>query len=248
MLQKISLYRLRIAEAIRYLTQLVALIDAAGGRPPAALSDAVAALRARLGDLNALYQSDPQAQQAEALLETDEERDRLVVGLYTFCNAFTYLKDPALRDAGKLLVNTIEVYGTGSDIANQGNAAETTQVESLLADLRKPAQAAAVALLRAELFTTPLEAANTRYESLFLARNDENALRQAAGKMTERRKAAATAFDAVLRKLSGAYEMEGAGAWGDLVNKLNALSEEYRHLLAVRAGRAAAAEAPTAEA
>ncbi|RYY93184.1 MAG: hypothetical protein EOO11_20150, partial [Chitinophagaceae bacterium] len=113
MTTRLGLFRLRNAELIRYFTQLLALIDASGSARPAPLEEAVAALRAQLNALNELYKTDPGSEHSEALALAEEERDNLVRGLYRYCEAFTYLTDPALHSAGKLLRSTIEVYGTG---------------------------------------------------------------------------------------------------------------------------------------
>ncbi|RYY67172.1 MAG: hypothetical protein EOO12_01960 [Chitinophagaceae bacterium] len=245
MTSKLGFYRLRNAELIRYLTQVMTLMATAGDSPEP-LRQAVAALQARLDALNEQFKKDPMSEHAEALLLAEEERDDAVRGLYRYCDAFTYLRDPALSGAGKLLVNTIEVYGTGNEIAGHPNKIETTELESLLADLAKPAPAAAVALLRADHFTTPMAEANSRYEGLFLQDRTGGNNPEGTAAMLKLRSAAAADYDLFVRKLSGAYEMEGAGKWGDLVLKMNALTEEYRQTVNQRAARAKAASGTSA--
>jgi hypothetical protein len=237
MLTKLSLPGLRNAELLQYLTQLLDTVPSTG--LPAPVADAAARLGTVYRELDALYKTDPASLITEELTALDEERDALYTGLLAFCNSFSYHTDPGARKAGTDLQHALGMYGNATEVTRQGYAAESTDIDSLLADLAAPALAAAVTRTGAVVWTGPLKAANDGFKQRFLDRNDEAASKEFAFTMKQKRNEAAAAYDGLVRKINAAWEM-GAADLETVIAKCNGLTETYRQMMAARKGRAEA--------
>ncbi|TCZ68587.1 DUF6261 family protein [Flaviaesturariibacter aridisoli] len=238
MLTKISFLRLRNAEVIQFLTQLLVLLTAVD--LPALVQETVQSLQRLCDELEALHKEDPASLITEELVALDETRDDLYTGLLGHCRNLDYHNDVGIGADGILLRHTIGVYGDSEKVTRQPYVAESTDIDSLLADLARPDVAAAAARSGATMWITPLKVVNDLFKKRFLDRNDEKVLREFAFTMKNKRSEGTIAYEAVVRKINALYEMEGAEAVKALIDKMNMLGSEYRKLARQRRGRAEA--------
>ncbi|RYY93394.1 MAG: hypothetical protein EOO11_19790, partial [Chitinophagaceae bacterium] len=236
MLKKISFLRLHNAELLQYLAQYLAIIDSVADHPHA-LADAVRALKTVSISLEALHKSDPSSLMTAEILALDEERGDLYTGLLGHCRNLAFHSNPDMVEAGRILMHILDVYGNSEEVTKQSYAAESTDIDSLLDDLARPEAASALRLSGATMWSEPLFVSNGRFKERYLARTDEKAAREFAFTMKVKRAEAATAYDAVVRKINGFFETGDPAAWQPLIARLNAFSGEYRQLLAARRGQ-----------
>ncbi|TCJ18607.1 hypothetical protein EPD60_03655 [Flaviaesturariibacter flavus] len=244
MLKPLPFYRLSNAEVIQVVSQFLALF-AAGGLPPV-LAEAIATLRAELDGLEALHKTDPSSRHTEAIIALDDERDDLYTGFGAWLRALQYHNDPQIEAAANELLHVFGVYGTAEKVTKQSHAAETTNIDSLLADLAAPALAGAVTRTGAALWTVPLKAANDAFRQRYTDRSLEQATKEFSFTMTQKRKTARAAYDTVVRKLNGFLETDGGRQWVDLTRDAEGIAAPFRLLAARRKGKTEAKPATQA--
>lgn len=243
MLKKISFFGLYNAELLQFLVQYLTIIDSVSNHPPA-LAETIRVLRSVSEALNALHKSDPSSLLTAEILVLDEERDDLYTGLLGHCRNLALHSNPEVVEAGRILMHILNVYGNSEEFTKQAYVAESTDVDSVLDDLARPEAANALRLSGGGIWSEALGATNARFKERYLARNDQKAAREFAFTMKMKRAEAATAYDAVVRKVNAFFETGDPATWQPLIDRLNALSGEYRQLLAARRGRQEAKAAP----
>ncbi|RYY38808.1 MAG: hypothetical protein EOO08_13425 [Chitinophagaceae bacterium] len=244
MLQKISFLRLRNAELLQLLSQILVLLTTAN------IGGAIGPLAERLGavtkELDALHKSDPSSLITEELVEIDETRDDLYTGLLGHCRNLEYHNDERIAADGRALRAALNPYGDSETVTKQGYAAESTDIDSALADITRPELADAVARTGAALWTVPLAAANQLFKQRFLDRTEEKVSKELAFTMKKKREEAAKVYDELVRKINAVNELEGGEPIKALIEKIMMLTKEYRLMVRQRVGRAEAASAPAA--
>lgn len=244
LLAALSFLRLRNAEVIQFLSQLLVLLTAAD--LPALLAESIQKLQRTQAELDALHKTDPGSLITDELVEIDEDRDDLYKGLAAHCRNLLRHNDEAVLADAKALTHVLGVYGDADTLTEQGYAAESTDIDSVLADLARPELAAAVARTGATLWAEALKAANDLFKKRFLDRDEEKLKKEFAYTMIRKRKESAEAYDEVLRKINALVETGSEEALRDLVGKIDTLTENYRQTVRQRKGAAKAKKAKEA--
>lgn len=145
-------------------------------RPPLAPSAVAASPDLQVDELQAAalaLNENFKIEQANALsgelMTVDMERDRLIVGLHTMLEGFTYHFDPAKASAASLLLAAIDKYG--ARISKLHYEIETTTINSLLNDFTNDAQlTSALSVLGLEAWVVQMRTANERFRQIYSSR------------------------------------------------------------------------------
>ncbi|RYD93218.1 MAG: hypothetical protein EOP50_11465 [Sphingobacteriales bacterium] len=251
MVQTIAYYNLQQAESLRYLQQFLRVIRAAGNLSDA-LSDALTEIEGLLTQAEAAYRQESSASQSARLLQLEGERDDLVSGLGKLCDGFRDDPDAASRSAAVKLHANLKLYGGTGVIVRQTVKAETTSINSIVRDWSdKPELSDAVRVLNLGRWVDRLKTVNTEYDTLSVARSQERAQVDIAINYTVKDKLSAIKplYDEVATLLSAGAstarrQHQDERPWLNVIGAANAVSEEFATLLAARATRAKAPEAP----
>lgn len=237
MLKAITLRRLHNGEIIQFFTDALDFLS-----NDAIVANALAAQRTALANilrsLNDLYGNDPASALTDDLVAIDAERDRYLAGLNLYFRAFTYHPDAAMREAGKTLGRSMDIYS--SDISRQNFNTETATIVHLLQDwATKPELVAAAKLLDISSWVPALTDANSSFTSLYNQRTTSTAAAEQPATMVQKRLEANTAWAALRKKFDANWEMaDGAAPWSIVQGQLNTLINQYNATLDARAGRA----------
>jgi hypothetical protein len=249
MFSKINVRRLRNAELIEYLTQLLETVNTGFGPTP--LPPTLALYKANLttavAGLNDLHVLDPASRLTGELDDLDEQRDSLLVGLSLLCQSYTHHPDESVKAAALVLDRHMSVYGSVSELTVQSRAAETTTIESILSDWsdKRDLNAAATAL-PVSPFTRAIKTVNDAFREKSIER-DAEAGSSLHVSMSLKRIEAGTAYADLLTMLNSHYHVsEGTQPWAGIAAGMNALTERFADMLAVRAGRAKVSKAKEA--
>ncbi|MDB5252846.1 MAG: hypothetical protein JWP27_2015 [Flaviaesturariibacter sp.] len=246
MFTKINLAKLRNAELIEYLTQLLGTVDTGFGATamPALVGQCRGRLASALTGLRELHRLDPGSKLTAELDDLDERRDSLMAGLGMLCQAFARHPDEALQSAAKLLQRNLSLYGSGVTVSSQTRPAETATIDSILADWSdKRDLNAAAAALPASPYLRALKTVNDSYREKSVERDaqDGSAL---PTNMVAKRGEAGTAYTDLLTMLNSHYHVsEGTQPWGNIAAGMNAVTERFADMVAARNGRSKAAKA-----
>lgn len=169
---QMGLAKLNNAEYTNLSNRTYALISAA---TPAALgledSD-LARYYQLLGTMRELVAQSRISNETAEMEKLDKERDD--IGVYIITTVRNSRKSPlsAIAAASTRLYNVLKPYTGFQKLANQQ---ETVKVSGMVADLKKPANAADVQALGLTELVTALEQANNQYEALTIQRTENRA-------------------------------------------------------------------------
>ncbi len=113
------------------------------------------------------------ALETETLEEGDVERDGYVTYIFDSVRKDVSSPFPEEREAAEVLIKVVNTY---NGLQKESVEEETLHIEGLLADLKKPENAAAVTTLGLDRAVEGLEASNEKYKALRLARSNKEAL------------------------------------------------------------------------
>ncbi len=113
------------------------------------------------------------ALETESLEDADVERDGFVTYVFESVRKEVNSPFPEDREAAEVLIKVVNTY---NGLQKESVEEETLHIEGLLADLKKPENAAAVTTLGLDRAVEGLEASNEKYKALRLARSNKEAL------------------------------------------------------------------------
>jgi len=232
MINSINLLLLRHAEYLQFMSNFLSLVDSNGP----ALLNVVAqynALKAKVGEIQALFKKDRASATTPEIIAYDENRDRDITGISTVIDGFCYYFEPEKADAANLLKNNLKLYGAG--IYKQNYVAETALLNEIIADWEtKPELAAALSLLGLVDWKNSLKTNNETFNAKYLARTQEYGAASPETVKQKREEAMVLYYD--LRKFLEAYAtINNTPLYTKTINELNALIEQYNTLLTNRA-------------
>lgn len=99
------------------------------------------------------------------LLEADNQRDRLFLGLRHLVVGFTFHPDQQLARAARVLETLIQSRGVS--LQTYGYIEESSQLNGLLADLKSPAAQQAIATIQLEFMVDVLAQAQEEFEAIY---------------------------------------------------------------------------------
>ena len=181
-----------------------------------------------------------------AINKKDEERDKLIIFIFMMVRGYRYSPDLAEVDAAERLQIILSPYGKLQRLPFND---ETSRINGLLTDLKKPGNAALVTTLRLTSAVNKLEAANAEFHDLSL-QSVKAVRRSNLPSAAAVRPKTDAVYDRIIFMIRAAY-LSGAApvdkeAIKTLVQHLNNLVDKvnanYRQILAER--RAAAEKKP----
>ena len=239
MIKGLNLAALRNGEFLQFCKDSAGIVLL---NDPAALQvtneyQAFTAATAVVSDLFKTDQSNPITEEVQAL---DLRRDNAITGIAFALQGFSLHFDATIAAAASLLNNNLAIYGPG--IARDNYQSETATLNNIINDWKnKPNMAAAIAALGIQDWAAELEAANTDFNTKYLARTQSIAT-ASPDTMKAKRLETANAYYTLRDNIDAYFTIKkGAAPFDKVTNELNALVDQYNSLLN---GRAAAVVAP----
>ena len=162
------------------------------------------------------------------IVEEDEKRDRLIIGIEIIADGNTHHYIPEHAEVGERIVNHIKKYG--SPVARMNYQAETTALSDLIDFAKNDTKLqAAVALLGLTEWFTKLEESNIEFNRLFMMRVDEEAGKPKLN-LKELRAESIAHYRELVKHLSAHATVSPSDLYETVTNKFNELTDKYNHL------------------
>ncbi|MFL1895111.1 DUF6261 family protein [Aquimarina sp. 2-A2] len=179
-----------------------------------------------LDDVFKQQTSSPTTKELEAY---DEARDFAIIGIRAVIEGYTYHFDKKSREAAQALLESIDLYG--ARIYKLNYQAQTTTLRNLISEWEQNATLKkAVTLLQLTDWIAHMKTVNTVFNTKFLERNSEYATTNKENLSTMRDEAV-TAYRVLMDHITAHATLNSSAALTNLINKLNALTDNYNTLI-----------------
>lgn len=161
----------------------------------------------------------------EELRELDERRDNAYYGITKILDGYTHHCDEDMRDHARLLIESIELYG--SSLARLNYQSETSTLESLVKTWeRDPRMAEAIEKLNLSAWVTEMKEANTLFNKRFMDRVREQAHNpnETVASLREETKDQVTIL---LKHLEAYATVSEDPVYDAVIKEINTLAEAY---------------------
>jgi hypothetical protein len=172
----------------------------------------------------------------EEISKLDSASDSILVGFTTQIRAFMTHYDPAFQAAANRIMIVYNAFG---DIRNKSYVAQTTDVVNFLQELKGKLNSDVV-LLGLQGWVTRIEQANNEFMTVFNARQNEQASKNALTRLRTCRKETDEAYRAIVNRVNAGIAFNGETKYKTFVLDINTTIDYYNNLMAQRRGRAAA--------
>ncbi|NOS90348.1 MAG: hypothetical protein HOP30_00345 [Cyclobacteriaceae bacterium] len=230
MVLKISILRLRNPEILQFIRQLAIIVQRLDPEK-LKVSSQYQAMQNALSVAERAFKKDNSSSLTEMLVELDEKRDKLLVGIITYVDAFTNHFNEETRMAAQLLKDHLASFGTR--IIKENYMRESALINKLVTDWRtKPELSNCVAALNLNLWLKNLDDANEAFNTRYLDRNRELS-NVTADVFREKKEILSMTYDKLIARLNSHYDiLDGVEPFATVANEINELNEKY-HLLIV---------------
>jgi len=161
----------------------------------------------------------------------DERRDEAIIGINYFLTAHSYHYQTDKQQNAQLLLNNLELYGTG--ISRLNYMAETATLNNLLRDWEnKPELADAITFFGIAEWVAELKTANEEFNAKYLSRTQEYG--DASPETIKlKREETNTAYYALRDRIDALHLLveTAPSPYITVINQLNALTDQYNKLL-----------------
>lgn len=230
MIQKISILRLRNPEILQFVRQLLVIVL---GPDPEKLmvGPQTQALQNALTVAERIFKKDVSSPLTDVLVDLDEKRDKLLVGIRTNIDSFTYHFNEETRMAALRLKDHLATFG--STIIKENYMRESALINKLVTDWRtKPEFSNSVAALNLNLWLKNLNDANELFNARYLERNKAMG-NISADAFREKKDELSVVYEKLIARLNSHYDIqEGAEPFATVVRQINELIDKY-HLLII---------------
>jgi len=230
MIQKISILRLRNPEILQFVRQLLVIVL---GPDPEKLKvgPQTQALQNSLTVAERIFKKDVSSPLTDVLVDLDEKRDKLLVGIRTNVDSFTYHFNEETRTASLRLKDHLATFG--SSITKENYMRESALINKLVTDWRSnPELSNSVAALNLQLWVQKLDDANELFNSRYLERNKVMG-NISTDAFREKKEELSVAYDKLIARLNSHYDIqEGAEPFATVARQINELIDKY-HLLII---------------
>ncbi len=230
MITKFSILRLRNPEILQFIRQLLVIVLGLD-QEKLKVGPQTRALQNALPVAERAFKKENSSSLTEMLVELDEKRDKLLVGISTCVDAFTNHFNEETRMAAQLLKDHLASFGTR--IIKENYMRESALINKLVTDWRTKAEFShCVAALNLNLWLKSLDDANEAFNARYLERNSEMS-NVTADVFREKKEELSVVHEKLIARLNSHYDIqEGAEPFATVVKETNELIEKY-HLLAV---------------
>lgn len=228
MFKTINLRYLRGSEFIQFFSDIISIctkatIDTLG------IKDQTVDLENKVTAIKDGYAKEQGSDITQELILIDNRRDDCLVGIRGVCEAYTNHYEPTLAEAGKLLLDKIDSFG--SRLAKQSYQAETTIINKLTADFETDAEfISALGLLKLDLWAKQLKAENELFNQRFLDRINEDA-QDKEESFKELRLEIMDAYKTLISHISAHATIKGTEEYLILIDPINSLIDNYNTTL-----------------
>ncbi len=232
MIQKIRIARLRnpeLLQFIRHLLDIVLKLDP----DKLKVGEQTNTLKNALTVTERAFKKETSSMLTDVLVELDEKRDKLLVGIGYCVDAFLHHYEDERRAAAVLLKDHLASFGRS--IARENYMRESALINKLVSDWRtKPELKKAMMELDLSMWIKNLNDLNELFNVRYLERNRE--LGNISGEaFTEKKEELITAYEKLIARMNSYHDiMEGAEPFATAANDVNALNEKYQLLMARR--------------
>lgn len=189
-------------------------------------------LEAQWKNLEPFMQNSAGSVHTDDLIELDNLRDNDLRGIKSLAEAYLKHRNPAMRDAGQLIINTMN--GFDAEIPRQALPVQTQTVKQLLLALEtKPELVAAVASLNLAEWLAPLKATNLEFEDKYMLRNKEEGEKPDTN-FLEQKPLAEEAYLAFQKRLLALNELNPNPKFDQIIAETNELVSKYNQLVTQR--------------
>ncbi|MCE2996229.1 MAG: DUF6261 family protein [Cyclobacteriaceae bacterium] len=230
MIKKISIHRLRNAELLQFNRQLLEIVSVHNPEE-LKISAQLQAHKNALSVTERAFKKENSSPLTEVLIDLDEKRDKLLIGISTCVDAFTNHFNEETRMAAQLLKDNLASFGT--TIIRENYMRESALINKLVTDWRtKPEFSNCVAALNLNLWLKSLYDANEAFNTRYLERNKAMGSVNADVFKQKKQELIAT-YDKLIYRLNALNEIEdGAEPFTTVVQQINELIDKY-HLLII---------------
>ncbi len=241
MINAINLHSLRNDEYLQFMNDVLRIVHTYQANDELQSSVQAGTLSIAVAELELLLHTDGASPLSHDIARLDTARDRLITGLVKLCDAHTYGPDPEKRIAADTLSASLAKYGAG--IAQQGYQAETAIITNILTDWSThPDLTKAAARIGAEEWLTALNTANEGFIATYHQRTAAMAEITPPETVRSVRMETNDAWYKLRDRLDSFFTIhEGAAPWSTAIAHINALIDQYKSTLGIRAGRVSAA-------
>ncbi len=234
MIDSIDLIRLRNAEYLQLMTEVIALTEKHNPET-LLLQEPLEALKIKQQELGGLFKKQLSSSLTTEIETLDNQRDDALQGIVGALKGYTYHYDGALKEAAKVLQEHLQHYG--KRIVAQSYQAETATLDNLISDWEKEAVLTqALASLKLTDWKDHLKEKNKLFAQKYLDRTQEYG--QASPENIKQKREETNEAYYHFKKLSEAHAVINPdnNLYKDLFNDFNALILQYNHLLKQRKG------------
>ncbi|TYP70888.1 hypothetical protein BD809_11156 [Aquimarina intermedia] len=193
------------------------------------IADQVKAYKIPVTALDDVFKQQTSSPTTKELEAYDEARDFAIIGIRAVIEGYTYHYDKKSREAAQALLESINLYGT--QLYKLNYQAQTTTLRNLISEWEQNASLKkAVTLLQLTDWVSHMKTVNTVFNNKFLERNSEYATATKEN-LSSMRDEAVTAYRVLMDHITAHATLNGTAALTNLINKLNALTDNYNTLI-----------------
>lgn len=231
MVELVQLQNLRISESVQFFDDVLTICK---NNNPSDLNiqKPWAALDKSFKRLSQSFKKEQASTLTAELATLDFRRDQGITCLRKLADGYTNHHDDAKKEAGNLLLKTIDNYG--NSISRINYQAETSLLENLTTDLKNDTDVAAAAkLLGVSDTITEIKTANDLFNQTYLNRVKESAADDmiAAGELVLECK---EKYKVLVKYIEANATINPSEACTTLIGQLNSLIEKFNAMLAQR--------------
>ena len=232
MVQKIRIARLRNPELLQFTRHLLDIVQKLDPEKLKVV-DQSTALKNTLAAAERAFKKENSSALTDVLVELDEKRDKLLVGISSCVDGFTNHFDEETRAAAQLLKDHLASFGTS--IVRENYMRESALITKLVSDWRtRPELKKAMTALNLTLWLKNLSDMNELFNTRYLERNREMG-NVTADAFREKKEELIIAYEKLIARLNSYYDiMEGVEPFATAANDVNELNEKYQLLMVGR--------------
>ncbi len=231
MIDSIHLIRLRNAEYLQLMTEVIALTEK--HNPETLLIQTpLETLKMKQQELGGLFKKQLSSSLTAEIEALDSQRDNALQGIVSILKGYAYHYDETLKEAAKVLQERIQHYG--KRIVMQSYQAETATLDNLISDWEKEAVLTqALTSLNLTAWKDYLKEKNTLFAQKYLDRTQEYGQANPEN-IKQKREETNEAYYHFKKLIEAHAVINPDNLYKALFNDLNALILQYNHLLKQR--------------
>ena len=223
--------RYRIKEFIQFINNTL-LIVKKHGPDKLRVKALYLALLQNHESLKKIYKQDAMNEITPQLVRLDEKRDRAIVCLRQVCEGYTNHPNEKQKAAGQKILDCIDKYG--SKLYNLNYSAETAALHQLAHDFQTdPECVSALQTLHMEEVVNAMNAANKKFEKLFVDRLEIFSAEQAKS-TRDLLQLSAEAYKTLMQHLEAHATLAPSAEYTSIINHINENIEHFNQMVEKR--------------